>query len=122
MAFTYLPGTPLGQLRARIGDTVIENGVLPNQVNFSDDELLAALDEFGTVDAASAAIFERLAAEWGRMADVRIGEYAVNNSAVAEQYRNLATRVQERLADDGSAQGNSGRITTGKISFGAYWS
>lgn len=120
MSVSYLPGTSLGRLRARLGDTVADNGVLPNSANYSDEELQDALDEFGSVEAAAAEMFSRLAASWAREADTRIGEYSVSYRDTAALYQRMANEARQRLPVGSAAIGTAGRITLGSVSLGAH--
>lgn len=65
MSFTYNPATDLGQVRTEIGDTVLNDGILPNKVNFSNEEIEGYLSSEGDhVMRAVAHAFEVASRRW----------------------------------------------------------
>lgn len=76
MSFTYsYTDEPIiARVRLTIGDTVEGSGVLPDDKNFSDEEIQAVLTEVNNSIDATAYIFLRsLSNAWGHFADITIG-------------------------------------------------
>jgi hypothetical protein len=107
MAFTYRLSTDLGKTRLAIGDTVSGAGPRPEGANYSDEEInvyltpvIAAGYSYGR---AVVQLLRLLANEWAGRANISIGEYKVEYSATATNFR-AAAAEWERMTDASGAQ------------------
>ena len=75
------------KVRFHLGDTVVEAGPLPNDGNFSDDELDGLISAEGTWQRAVAAGLERLAIAWTRHPTFKADGLSLNRSDIAKGYR-----------------------------------
>lgn len=109
MAVTYSDSlsSARDRLRFAIGDTTASAGPKPADGNFTDAELDGLLAIEGTWQRAVAAVFETLASLWARHTTFNADGMSVNQSDVAQQYRDMARAW--RLSY-GSASGSSGTV------------
>lgn len=99
MAISYLGDllTDLDVVRFNVGDTVNLAGPRPDKRNFSDAEVNAIINIEGHTTAATARLFEVLAAEWGSYAvSEREGEVAFDGKAVIDKYTDLANEWRKK--------------------------
>ena len=94
MTFTYLGtlATDLDQVRFAIQDKVLQAGPLPDQGNFSDEELAGLISREGDWTRAVAAAFEALEAAWSTHADLQVGQRREAYSQIAARYGSLADK------------------------------
>lgn len=123
MTFTYnISSTDpsilnISRVRLLIGDTVLNAGPLPNNVNLSDEEILAIISIEGTWQAGAAGCMELLAARWANAVDVRSDGATKSQSQQAQAW--LASAARQRanvirsgmLASGGSSVGLSVNAT-----------
>lgn len=106
--FTADSATPIGQVRAWLGDDVEGQGVRPDGSNLPDAVITLLLTAEGAaVMRAVAAACELLALQWARAADVTIGPRKESLSQVSKRYaeRAAALRAQHGGAAAGFAIG-----------------
>lgn len=107
MSFNY-SGDPadsdLDAVRFNIQDTDSNDQLL------QDEEITYLLNQNGSVLAASVAAAERIATQFSRQADVSTGDQSVDFSQRAENYRQVANKLQQRL-DDKRGQPYAGGIS-----------
>lgn len=97
--YTYDPGTTVGQVRERIGDTDFSSnqcGVKPSGANFTDDEINNALSATGSdVDRAAARLCDTLAIMWaGAGEQITVRGTPVDTTQKAVQYRLMARQLR----------------------------
>jgi hypothetical protein len=94
MTFTYIGSlaTDLDQVRFAIQDKVLQAGPLPDQGNFSDEELAGLITREGDWPRAVAAAFEALEAAWSTHADIQVGQRREAYSQIAARYGRLADK------------------------------
>lgn len=126
MTFTYdltLADTDLlaySKIRLEIGDTIEDDGVLPQGRNFSDEELAVFYDNEGHhVMRAAAAALEAAAARWARFANISIGPRREDLGKVADTLRAQA-QAMRRQYGYGNASGAAGLISAGVIRVDGY--
>jgi len=93
--YTYDPGTAIGQVRERIGDTDFranQCGAKPSGGNFTDDEISNALSRRGgDVDRAAADLCETLAIMWaGAGEQITVRGTPIYTTLKSGQYREMA--------------------------------
>lgn len=92
MAFTYRGdlSTDRDKVRFHIRDVAEESGPLPDDGNFSDEELdgLIALSDDWAVAVAEA--FRALSTAWANYADISAGPRKESLSQISERYSKLA--------------------------------
>ena len=104
MAFTFDPTlvTELSQLRAEIGDDVLNAGVLPDGANIPDATLLALLASEGSVGLAAARIAEMLSRKWARTASsISIGSRS-ESYGQSERWLAIALSLRQRYGGGAS--------------------
>ena len=113
MAFSYLITSTnsdiaaIAAVRLEIGDTVEDEGVLPGDANFSDEEIswyLDAADE--DHDGAVLAIVESLARRWATVADITVGPRRESLSQISARWQTLADEMR------GSSDAGGGSMNT----------
>jgi hypothetical protein len=75
-------------VRFKVGDTI------PKDQLATDEEILYALDEQGSVLLAAVVVAEAIAARFSRLADARVGDVSESASKKAEAYRKLADNLR----------------------------
>lgn len=122
MAFTYDleatgDGLAVSQIRLKIGDSVQNDGVLPDKGNFADAELLELYDQEGShVERAAAAALEIAARRWRRKADLAVGDYRESFSQVAN---GLAADAKALRSTYGSGE-TGGTVSVGVTRVDGY--
>jgi hypothetical protein len=103
MAFTYTDtlATDRDKIRFFIGDKVENAGPRPADGNFSDDEIAGLVTAEGTWEAAVAAAFETLAAEWIRYPSFTADNFALSRSHIAKNFQAQAKLWREGHGLDG---------------------
>lgn len=113
MAFTYDITTSTGRIRRLIGDTVANNGALPDGANFDDDEISFFYESEGShIQRGAAAGLEALAAAWatyeGRYRMGPEDEESTSSSAFAARAEMLRKVYGYNKADDSAAAAQAG--------------
>jgi len=104
MAFSYDLTTPVGLVRLKIGDTIVDKGPRPDLRNFSDEEISVAIaDASGNVNSAVATLLRALANEWSVVPDSTVGP---RKEAFSDVAGNLSKRSDE-AEEQAGAQGSS---------------
>jgi hypothetical protein len=102
MSYTFHPASDIGKVRLLIGDNIENQGALPEERNFSDEEVQVFLDRHdANVDMAAAELLLVLARNWARVADTTIGPLKQSFSAVARAYERQASSAMERQGMEG---------------------
>ena len=99
MAFTYDFGIKrdVARVRLALGDTVRDSGVLPGGINYTDEEIEAALSDCSNdVDAATFVFLKGLANAWGTYVDITVGPRKESLSDVLFHYAKRAAEMGER--------------------------
>jgi len=108
MAFTYDLTTNIGKIRLAIGDSKYQQGVRPDNCNFSNEEITAILtDASNDVNVASAVLMEILSREWALLCDITLGPRKEAYSQVSKRYTELAKQMRDAVG------GNVLSVTTG---------
>ena len=118
MAFTYDITTTSGRIRRLIGDTVEDNGALPDGANFTDAEIAFFYENEGNhVQRGAAAGLEALAAAWAaHEGSYRMGpedEESSSSAAFAARAEMLRKVYGYNKADDSAAAANAGGFSVG---------
>jgi len=82
MSFTYTTNlsNDTSRIRMIIGDTVVDAGIRPNGLNFSDEELTGLRALYGSWQAAALAALRIAATQWGNEpASFSVGDYSESN-------------------------------------------
>jgi len=110
--FTYIGdlSTDLDKVRFYIGDTDAGDGPLPEDANFSDNELDGLITSEGSWQRAVAAGFETMAARWRRYPDFRADGLSLNRTDIADGYAEDAAKWRRRYG--GSSGGAGSRAVT----------
>lgn len=110
MAFTYDLGSSdadillISRLRLEIGDKTVDEGVLPEGKNFSDEELQVLLTRGGSdVERAAAFAFSILASAWATYADITIGPRREALSQISSRFEKRSMEYRTRLGMDSMA-------------------
>ena len=124
MSFTYISSQPddISKIRIRIGDTVCDSGALPDGANFSDEELMAFIQEEGSWQRATAAAFETLAANWATLAGYSASTFNHSQSyqqTQADKFFKLAKQWRDIYGHVGNDQDPNSGVTTPSIQIGA---
>lgn len=92
MTFTYAGSlaTDKEKVRFHIGDTELDAGPLPEDHNFSDEEITALITLEGNWQRATAACFEALANAWAKHANFSADGVRVDQGKTADHYRERA--------------------------------
>jgi len=85
-------GTNRDKVRFHLQDTTSGSGPLPDDGNFTDDELDGLIDAEGTWQRAVAAGFEALAMAWARYPTFKADGLSLNRSDIAKAYREQAAK------------------------------
>jgi hypothetical protein len=97
MVFTYDLTTDTGKLRLLIGDTVEDEGALPQGKNFANHELEFFLSEADNdLKLAEASATEALAAAWSKVANTTMGPLKESLSDVAKAFERRAMVLREQ--------------------------
>lgn len=100
MAITYditqTSGTvaSISQVRLALGDTVLNSGVLPGGVNFSDVEVTYFYTAEGSIKGATAAAAETLSRAWANQANTKAGPLAKDYASVSKQWASFAATIR----------------------------
>lgn len=118
MAFSYDITTTTGRIRLLIGDTVENNGPLPDSSNFQDDEVSYFYTSEGShVGRGAAAALESLANRWaayeGRYRSGPEDEESLSSEAFANRAEQLRRVYGYNKADDDVASANAGGFSVG---------
>lgn len=97
MTFTYVPidMSDRDRVRFHIADTVENNGPLPDDGNFQDEELDPILDAEGSWPRAVAACFERLTAEWRKYPNLEADQFGLSRSHISNGFAQDAKRWRD---------------------------
>ena len=89
MAFTYLDtlATDRDKVRFNLRDTIEDEGPLPDDLNFSDDEIAGMITIEGTWQRAVANGLEALARAWIRYPTFKADGLSLNRSDIAKGYQ-----------------------------------
>lgn len=101
MAFTYddtLTSTR-DKVRFWIRDTVADKGPMPNNGNFSDDEINGLLTIEDSWQEAVAAGFETLAAAWASHTSFSVNNGSFSRSDATKHYLTMAKSWRERYGE-----------------------
>lgn len=102
--------TDLDKVRFAIGDTVVNAGPKPADVNFTDAELSALVTLEGTWQRATAAAFENLAALWTKHVTFSAGDMSASQSDVAAMYVELAKTWRMKWGSAAATGGGSSPV------------
>lgn len=113
MTFTYIGdlSTDLDVIRFEIGDTVEDDGIKPNNANYSDEEINGILAVEETAGRAIARLYANIALLYARFVDSKIGPRDEKLSQMAKAYAALAKQWREDYPPIGVS------MTTGYIDF-----
>jgi hypothetical protein len=98
MAFTYDDSlsTDRDKVRRWLGDVTENSGPLPDDSNFSDNEIAGLIDAEGTWQRAVAAGFEALASAWRRYPSFKADGLSLSRSDIADGYAEQAVEWREK--------------------------
>jgi hypothetical protein len=97
MSFTYTAGNSnRDRLRLYIGDTVEDEGPLPEDKNFSDEELDDILTYEGNLCRAQANCLEALAAAWTLFPTFQGDGISISRSHIGRNYSQQAEQLRKR--------------------------
>lgn len=103
MGFSYKPEetTDVHKVRGQIGDTEENKGPRPkgrtdSSTNFSDEVITATITQEKNWQRATANMFERLAAEWSRMAS---RNFSNGSQSAGHQYNNVSSEFDKRARE-----------------------
>jgi hypothetical protein len=98
MAFTYDDSlsTDRDRVRRWLGDVTEDSGPLPDDSNFSDNEIAGLIDAEGTWQRAVAAGFELLASMWRRYPSFKADGLSLSRSDIADGYAEQAAEWREK--------------------------
>lgn len=99
MTFTYDFTTEklIAKVRLALGDTRKDAGPRPGDLNFSDEEIEAILDDVSNdVDATVYVFLKALSNEWGKYADITVGPRKESLSDIAFHYAKRASEMGSR--------------------------
>jgi len=82
----------VSKVRRFIGDTVEDNGPLPEDANFSDAELTAIIALESTWQRAVGQLLDALSIEWSQHADIAVGPRRQSFAQIAEAYAKRADK------------------------------
>ena len=104
MAFTYDDSLSADRDKVRrwLNDVTEDSGPLPDDSNFSDNEIAGLIDAEGTWQRAVAAGFEALAMAWARYPSFKADGLSLNRSDIAKRYQEQAEKWR---ADYGRTRG-----------------
>jgi len=85
-------GTDLCKVRFSIGDKVDGSGPLPEDENFTDEEIAGVITVAGTWQRAVAQLLDALSVEWSQHADITVGPRRQSFAQVAEAYAKRADK------------------------------
>lgn len=100
MSFTYdyESNAEVARVRLAIGDTVLDAGVRPEGMNFSDEEISAILrDVNNDTDAAAYVFLKSLANAWGTYVDITVGPRKEALSHISNHYARRADEVRKQI-------------------------
>lgn len=103
MAFTYDLATDIGKLRLNLGDKTANKGPLPDQSNFSDEELQSLLTQEGNVMRAVAAACEVLATIWSAVSDSQSSGDQSESFGQAGRFRDRAAALRSQYGGASTA-------------------
>ena len=112
MTFSYMDATPyeeLDYIRFAIRDTTVNEGPLPENANFSDEEIEMMLEVEGSWQRAVAACYEALYSAWADHVSWEGDGISVSMSHVPRNYERKAQRQRNMF---GYTQGQNGRVRT----------
>lgn len=107
MTFSYNPteSDDKDKVRGEVGDTVQNDGPRPSNqggefTNYADETIKARITAEGNWQRATASIFERLATEWARKANMNASgggqSNSVQHTSTSEKYMKLAKLWRDR--------------------------
>lgn len=103
MSFTYDLTNDIGKVRLLVGDTVQDDGVKPDDSNYSDEEIQVFLDRNNDVNIAAAEALENLARMWAVEPDIRMGPISESRSDVAGNLREQAEKLRQQSGGESTA-------------------
>ena len=112
MAFTYetLHRGDLDRVRFHIEDVERLSGPLPEDANFSDEEIESILAYEGSWQRTVAACFERLAAAWRKFPNLESDQFGLSRSHISRGYAEDADKWRKEWGYSGdSTRGNGNR-------------
>lgn len=110
MAYTYEPvhRGDLDRVRFHIQDVERNEGPLPEDANFSDEEIESILDYEGSWQRTVAACFERLAAAWRKFPNLESDQFGLSRSHISRGYAEDADRWRKEWGYSGDTERASG--------------
>lgn len=113
MTVTYNPAlaSDTDKVRFYIQDTVVGEGPKVGSANFSDEEITAIISLEGSYQAAVAACFEALSADWQDNPVFGVSELGTTHGRIAEGYAKKAELWRKR-SDSGVTAGSIGYKAT----------
>lgn len=115
MSFSYdiTQSRDLDKIRFHINDVTQDSGPRPADANFEDEEITAVLSSEGTWQLATAAMFERLSAEWARHPTFQADGFSISRSHIARHYREEGDMWRKRWSKGGKTSMPAGsRVIT----------
>lgn len=96
--FTYSPtaNTPKDRVRFHLRDTLINKGPLPQDANFTDEEVLALIEAEGFWQRAVAAGLEALATAWRKYPNLESDQFGLSRSHISRGYADDAAKWREK--------------------------
>jgi len=106
MSFTYMDGDTETRdyIRFTINDVTEGSGPLPNDANFSDEELDMMLAEEGTWQRTVAACYEALQSAWAKHTTFQSDGLSMSMSHVAARYEKLADAQRKKYGGTNTAR------------------
>lgn len=118
MTFTYTSTvSDRDRLRLYIGDTVEDDGPLPADANFSDEELDSILALEGTLYRAQAHCLERMAVAWFKFPTFAGDGISISRSHIG---RNLSDQAEKLRSKHGYPSGAGQMETHGMVRVDGY--
>lgn len=108
----------LDRVRFHIQDTERGHGPLPDDANFTDNEINSILAAEGSWQRAVAASFERLAAAWRKYPNLEADQFGLSRSHISRGYSEDAERWRKKYGYAGdplTVAGRSVAVSRGAI-------
>lgn len=107
MAFTYSDtlATDRDKVRFYLQDVTEDSGPLPDDANFSDNEIAGLVTAEGSWQKALAAACEALAAAWAGYADWQAGPRRENASQISARWAQKAKELRDQYGASASGTG-----------------
>jgi hypothetical protein len=110
MAFTFNSAlaSDLDRVRLNIGDTVADDGVLPNRANVANEVITALLSSEENIPCATATACEYIAASWRSRPAFGLTDNGLPADSIATNWDRQAATWRERCAATGG--GDTGAV------------